>query len=114
MIGWNDVVALAPELAEIDPAAQEFILSHVNNTLNASLLGGEGSPKLRLARMYLAAHYGVMNGKSAAGPVTLEMEGPVMRQFAAWQGAEVLRETGYGRAFSTLVRGSAARAPWVL
>lgn len=111
MIQWADVTAIASELSGLGPEAQEMILAFVNESLEPDKLGGEGSARLRLARVYLAAHLGALVGAGSNGPVTMEQEGPVMHQYARGVG---LDETSYGRRYREIVRTSAARLPWVL
>lgn len=113
-IAWEDVTAFASELSEVDENAQDDIVAYVNETLDPAKLGGEGSQRLRMARIYLAAHLGAMVDKGANGPAIMEMEGPVSRQYKAFTSGATLHETAYGRRYAEILRGSLARAPFVL
>jgi hypothetical protein len=112
---------MAPELSTVPTAAQDFILEYVNQALVVDIFGGEGSPKLRLARIYLAAHYGSLfgsGGSGAAGPVTSESAGGLSRSYGFASSFvfndDALGSTVYGRNYLGLVRTSPARAPVVL
>lgn len=116
MIVWADVLGIASTLSAVPSAAQTAILAYVNDTIAPGKLGVEGSSRLHLARCYLAAHLGTMTnraGAGASGPVTMEQEGPVMRQFAPGTAAIDFKETVYGRRYVEIVRTSKARAPFI-
>lgn len=118
-ITWTQVAALASELSDLDAGAQLLILEHVNAALDAAIWGGESSPKLRLARIYLAAHYGTLarsNGNAAAGPVISESAGGLSRTYANMSvvGATRLDSTSWGRLYSELVATTPARAGFVI
>lgn len=119
-IAWADVTAMAPELAAVDVGAQATILAHVNAALSVATFGGEAAPRLRLARILLAAHFGTValsGGAAPAGPVVSESAGGLSRTYAqasaggaadsAWS------STSYGRELAALIRSSAARLPVV-
>lgn len=116
-ITWDDVVDFAPELATYPVAAQDTILAHVNTTLDPDLLGGEESPKLKLARITLAAHMATLftqanTGK--VGSVVSEGLGPQKREYSGpdeLTSDDALGLTGYGIQHRNLIRTSAARAP---
>jgi hypothetical protein len=120
-ITWSDVVNHAAELASVDAEAQTDILSHVNTALSVSAFEGEDAPKLKLARIYLAAHFAAptLNGVSApgpAGPLTSETLDNVSRSYAApsfSMSSSDLSTTSHGRAYLQLVRNSLARIPRV-
>lgn len=119
-ITWPDVVAIAPELASLSVTAQTLILDHVNTALNVSVFGGEASPKLRLARVFLAAHYGTVattGGAVLAGPVTAESAGGLSRSYATTFATDAFGgpwgSTAYGQSFAALLRSSPARLPVV-
>jgi hypothetical protein len=108
-ITWDDVIALAPEVADLSVTGQGFLLDYVNTYLNVSLWGGEDSSRLRLGRIYFAAHLAaitVEGGGSAAGPVISEKVGEISRTFAnaSMSTATGLGSTGYGRMFQLLMR----------
>jgi len=116
---WSDVEAFAPELSTIDTVAQTGILAFVNTGLNIDILGGEAHAQLRMARIYLAAHFGTLSsqgGAAAAGPVTSESEGGVSRSYANLMssGGGALGSTSYGQLYEFIVRTSPARYPFVI
>lgn len=114
---WTDVVAVAPELEELDEAATTMILDHVNTVLNTRAFGGEESPRLKLARVYLAAHMasglGVAGG---GGEVTSESMGGLSRSYVDGSSAlgGDISETGYGRQYLMIVNQSIGRGPIVI
>jgi hypothetical protein len=119
-IAWTDVVDHAPELSTVDTDAQTNILAYVNTAMTVDEWGGESSPKLKLARIYLAAHYGTVTsqgGAGAAGPVTSETAGSLSREYASYSPAgsdPLLDTTPYGKAWRSLARTTKARAPQVI
>lgn len=119
-ISWDDVVAHASALADMDPDAQADILEYVNNTLNVSKFGGENNGRTKLARIYLAAHFGTTinssMGGGASGPVKAESVGDVRREYATAVSTSSIsfESTVYGQSYLDLVKTSAARGPLVL
>lgn len=125
VITWAMVVDHAPHLSTIDADAQTDILAYVNTALRVSVFGGEDSPKLKLARIYLAAHLATMGrqagsgGGLAGGEITSESVGSISRSYAgASSGATSeagLGSTVWGRSYLALVKTSAlARMPIVM
>ncbi len=117
-IDWSDVIALAPTLSTVTDAAQDIILAHVNTALAVKNFGGENAPKTRLARIYLAAHFGALfkaGSTPLAGPVISEATGGVTRAYALINVpiAGSLGSTTYGQLYSGLVATSLARLPRV-
>ncbi len=119
-ITWTDVTNHAADLSTVTTAAQTDILAHVNTVLNVEMFGGETAPMLKLARVYLAAHYGAVWGQGAAGaagPVVSEGMGGLQRSYA-WSAMtgdpDSLSSTAYGKAFRSLVRSTLARMPMVI
>jgi hypothetical protein len=115
-ITWSDVTGMFPTdvvLVGLSVPAQNFILARVNK-LSAAYFGGVNDPKYALARIYLAAHFGLLpglTGHGVAGPVTAESEGGVARQYAVI-GLNAYGQhssTGYGQLFDELVRSSPSR-----
>lgn len=111
---WTDVVALAPELSGVAAGAQTDILAYVNTAHSVVNWGGETSPRLRLARIYLAAHFassGTLG--NAGGSVTSKSEGEVSVSFGGYGGtsADALAATAYGRLYGQILRTSGARGP---
>ena len=117
MIIWSDVTGLAAELAGVSVVAQAAILAHVNTALNVNEWGGEGSAKLRLARIYLAAHQGATSSRGASGatgPVVSESADGLSRSYAtSAAAASVFGSTPYGQAFIDLARSTPARGPYL-
>jgi len=115
-ITWDDVEDIAPELASLSEDAQTIILNYVNQALAVVEFGGEGSATLRLARIYMAAHYGTVTargGTGPAGPVTSESAGGLSRSYGlvtSGGSGDEMATTGYGQAYMSLVRRSPARA----
>ena len=117
-INWTDVAAIAPGVSTVDPSAQADILAFVNNELKVSEFGGESSAKLRMARLYLAAHHGTLvNRGDKAGPVVGESAGGLSRTYSAPSPAgtdPLLEQTAYGKQFRAIVRTSFARIPLII
>ena len=118
-VTWQMVAALGPELAAVtDVLTHALILDFANTGLNPAAFGGEASPRLRLARIYFAAHFAtggpLGDGSGETGPVTAEAIGGLSRQFglpfAQWG---IFGTTSYGRKFLALVEGSYVRGPFV-
>lgn len=115
-ITWTNVVDFASELAGVDVDAQNDILAHVNVTLKVDEFGGESAPRLKLARICLAAHFGALStagGEVAAGPITQETADNISRSYAARMSGDLSHwdATPYGQLYKQLVRTSAARFP---
>lgn len=115
-IAWSDVTVSAPELSAYPLAGQADVLAFVNVELDVSLFDGEDSPRLKMARVYLAAHLATMasRGSGGAGPVTMEQAGGLMRQYANLTIRTSLESTGYGNLYLMILRTSRARWPVVL
>lgn len=111
-IVWGDVEAFDSTLASVDAAAQTDILAHVNTALEAgSFRDGEADKRLRLARIYLAAHFAVTalpGSASGGGAIKRERGGPLEIEYAAAAAGVGLGETAAGRRFQELIRGVAA------
>lgn len=109
-ITWQDVVDVAPKLANYSAGGQLKILALVNQDLSPADFGGVDDPRFTLARVYLAAHLGTLS-RFAFGVITGESEGGVSRSYAIPPWAN-LRQTVFGQAYCDLL--VAARAPVVL
>ncbi len=110
-IDWDDVVALAPALEDLEEAAQDLILEHV-----ALLVGPKKWGRLQdMGQIYLAAHLGTLvlrssaaGGSQAVGPVQSESVGDVSRTYAVLGasggglGASI-GSTDWGREYRTLL-----------
>ena len=120
-IVWSDVEAHAPDLSSVSAGAQTDILAQVNTALNVTGFGGESTPKLRLARIYLAAHHATLAtiaASGANGPVIAEQAGKLRRQFqqasASIMNTEFYSQTGWGRMFIDLCKSNAVRVGFVV
>lgn len=105
-IAWSDVTAFASTLSTVSATAQTKILAYVNERFDVSELGGEDSPDLYLARVFLAAHLAsatTVNG-DVAGPVTAEAAGGLSRSYAVLSSVGGLGTTGYGTQLKELLR----------
>jgi hypothetical protein len=119
-ITWDDdVVALAPDLEELQIEAQTLILAYVNRALNPAMFKSEAA--LTLARIYLAAHLGTNampgSGGEVMGTVVSEKVGDLQRTYGAVAEASEgggFESTTYGKTFQFLVRTSRARLPRVI
>ncbi len=105
-IAWSDVVAFAPDQSAVSATAQTKILAYVNERFDVSELGGESSPDLYMARVWLAAHLGASTalGGDVAGPVTSESAGGLSRSYAVLSSTGALATTGYGAQLKELIR----------
>ncbi len=118
----QDVLEFAPELTTIRDPAWAAILAFVNSFGPAGIdaTGGEESPLLRLARIYLAAHYGSVAKRSksgAAGPVTSEAAGAVRRSYglvALAANDAGFGSTVWGQQFLTILSMSDAHGPFLV
>lgn len=111
-ITWTQVVLLAPELETLPSGAQDLILDYVNQALPVGPWGGESGPKLKLGRIYLAAHMGTLtaSGSGGLGQITEVSEGDVVTKFAeAAKSGSSLDQTSYGQEFKRLGRTTSAR-----
>lgn len=119
-ISWDDVLGVAPSLSSVSTLAQTDILAYVEENLDSSILEGDDGKAFRLARIYLAAHFGTVSqqgASGAAGPVTQETVDRLSRSYGQPYGgvaADSLDSTAYGKAYRALIRRTIARAPVVL
>lgn len=112
-IAWTDVLLVADELSVLSTNQQDLILEYVNTVIPADAWGGEDAIKLKLGRIYLAAHLGTLSASGAAGGLgqVLEIqEGDVRTRFAeAAKDGSSLEQTGYGQEYKRIARTTAAR-----
>jgi hypothetical protein len=95
-ITWTNVLEFAPELSDVTTNARVDILALVNDLLPVGEWDGESGPKTKMARIYLAAHFGatsLFGGRVVLGETT-----------GAWQQHGDLGSTLYGRMFKTLAK----------
>ena len=119
-ITWPMVEAFAAELSVVPVLAQTDILDYVNTVLTVSEFGGEDAIKTKMARIYLAAHYGTITKNGANGPagaVVAESAGDLSRTYATLSGYAttdpLYDTTPYGKQFRALCRSSRAICPLV-
>lgn len=112
-IVWSQVAAMDSDgvLPDLTPLAQQQILAYVNTCLTVINYGGEGSPKLTLARIYLAAHFAQLGPD---GAVTGEGAGGLHRTYAVPRSGYEYEATSWGRAFIDISKTTPARAGVVL
>lgn len=110
-IEWSDVLEHAAELSTVTAGARETILGVVNAYLEVSIFGGEDSDKLKLARIYLAAHIATSAARAgAAGPMTSSSAGRLSRSYAVAQSASgTFGATSYGVLLRMLIDTTSAR-----
>lgn len=112
-----DVKAFAPELSVIADAAWVDLLAYVNEMQLDCL---DTDVDRRLARIFLAAHFGTLirlGAGGAAGPVTSESAGGVRRSYgmiATGSGSGSYATTRYGQIFADLIDGSAVGGPLLI
>lgn len=119
-IVWADVTGFAGELATgVSAGAQTLIIDYVNTTLKVCGFGAEDSPKVKLARILLAAHMATLTKRrgNAVGARTSQSSGGVSESFATlnlpdW--AAMYAATSYGGLYAQLLSGSAFRAGLLL
>jgi Protein of unknown function (DUF4054) len=100
-ITWIDVTDVAPNnplVANYPTGGQAKVLALVNCDLKPGDFGGVDSPRYRLARAYLAAHF----ASTRLYIATAQSEGGVSQSFAAPPMGD-LQETAYGRAYCDLL-----------
>lgn len=114
---WSDVEAISPALAApaVGVPAQTLILAFVNEAIDARLFpNGESDNRLKLARIYLAAHYAASGiaadasgGAGAAGPVASEAAGSLSVSYASMSSSwsdPGLESTSWGRLYRLIMR----------
>lgn len=114
-IAWSDVTTYpgASGLSAVDPAAQAAILAFVNGTIDVRLFPlGEADPALKLARIFLAAHWATCTGTvtgdlpTAAGTIVSEGAGRLTVSYGAMSSNTRdpgLVLTAWGRAFRAVM-----------
>lgn len=120
-IVWSDVTDLASNLSSVSSGARTVILAEVNTCFNTTyFVGGEDSEKLKLCRIYYAAHLATVaaqGASGAAGPVTHEMIDRLQRSYSTPAGGIVfdgIDSTSFGKALRALLKTTKARGPLVL
>lgn len=117
-VTWRDVIGIAAELDAVDDEAQFDILAYVNSAFKTT---GFDAFKLRLARLYLAAHHGTFadparGANAPTGALTQETLGPASRSYASFasDSQRELETTSYGQALAFLLRTHSTRGAYVL
>lgn len=115
-IDWDDVTGFAPDVVVDDEDAQDTILDYVNSVFDVSLLGGETSTVVRLARILMAAHMGSSSGAGAVGgTITAESCGGLARSYGTAPPTSALNGASrYGTELAVLLRRKAGgpRTVW--
>lgn len=120
MITWADVIIIAPELATAPLALQTEVLALANSYWHAEHFGLQ---RLRMLRMYTAAHFATLAMPGTGGPgapsgsVISESADGLSVAYAStfnqpgfdplWDG------TSYGRQVRLLLSASGARGPFM-
>lgn len=119
-ITWTNVTDHASELSTVGAAAQTDILGFVNQSLDPALFDGETGYKTKLARVYLAAHFGkatLAGSGGAAGAVQSMSADGLSVSFATMAATlddpTLMGTTVYGIRYLSILNASAARGPWV-
>lgn len=112
---WEDVAGVAPELGgtRMSLIAQDMILQLANTYLAVDNWGGEASPKLKMARAYVAAHFATMQlRRGIPGAVASSAAGGLSRSYATpmLNMNTTMQLTGYGMLYIQLAKTTAARA----
>lgn len=117
-ITWDMVVDFAAELSTVDADAQAAIIAWINEALEVDLFDGEDGPMTKLARIYLAAHFGAMSKPSTGvgagtttGPMVSSSAGGLTRSFAntlASGGSGTFSQTRYGVQYEGLLKMTTA------
>ncbi len=117
----DDVTGMDPKLAALPDDAWFPLLAYVNTLPDTAIDpgGGADGPTVRLARLFLAAHFAtcILRGGTAAGPVTGETAGALRRTYGLMQlktGVNGLNTTQYGLQYQAIVDMSPAHGPFVL
>ena len=124
-ITWTNVTNHAAELSAVGASAQTDILGFVNDSIDPAFLDGESGYRTKLARIYLAAHFGTIAlaagsgglGASAAGPVASKSADGLSISYAVMTAGmndpSMLGVTKYGQQYLGIVNTSAARGGWI-
>ncbi len=119
-ITWPNVEAHDASLSVVTTEAQNDILAFVNAKVNVACFDGEEGPQSKLARIMLAAHFGVVSqgqGQGAAGPIVKDKAGDLETQYANLLGGgafDPMTTTSYGQTFVLLSKHSSCRAPFIV
>jgi hypothetical protein len=111
MITWLDVVKLEAGLSTVPLDWQTEILTYVHEVVGVQSLGGEASPRLKMVRRTLAAHFGKLYqqlaGGLTTGPVTSRSMGGISKSMlSAGMTEDGLQRTGHGSLYLFVVRSA--------
>lgn len=112
-----DVLAIAPNLSTLTDQAWLDLLTYVNEFDFASL---DTVHTVRMARIFLAAHFGTVTKKApvgAVGPVISEAAGGVRRAYGFSSTSTVTTELGatpYGLTLLSILSMSGAHGPFLV
>lgn len=112
-----DVTAFASELSTLSDWAWVHLLEYVNELDFTGF--GDSAQTVRMARIFLAAHMGLMNNRSttgAAGPVISESAGGLRRSYAqvSTSASLNLNSTMYGQLYLNVIGSSLAHGPIIV
>ena len=99
-ITWDDVVAIAPELASVLDTQQTAFLNAVNLQVSDDTWYEEADE----GRKYLAAHLATISRKRGQGPTTAQSAGQISQSFANMMQFGALGTTSYGLEYQRLLR----------
>lgn len=101
-ITWDDVVALAPELASISAAGQTQVLAQVALQVKPDSWGSV--ERGNTAAIWLARHLATVAKRRGTGALTGVRVGEVSKSFATSSSKSDLESTAYGAEYLRLVR----------
>lgn len=115
---WAHVVDHISVLSSVDPDQQTDLVNFANAYFNPNMFGGEDSPTLKLARIYLVGHFASEPGAGSAapaGPLIMQKRDKFEQRFQGTEqgGSEDWNLTQWGRRLKQLIRTSRARLPTV-
>lgn len=100
-VTWADVVAIAPELADVAVPTQVALLAHAERLVNRAAWGTLADDGVK----YLAAHLGTLTRSKGKGPVASEAVGSLSRSYGSLVAlAGTWGQTSYGAHYVQLTR----------
>lgn len=103
MILWGNVVAIAPELANVPAAESSLLLGYVNVHVDDCVWGDTETADF--GRVWLAAHLATIARRRGAGPLTSESVGALARSYGLITGVPgAFGMTSYGAMYYQLTR----------
>lgn len=95
--GWDQVVAVAPKLADAPVPRQTEIISFVQNEVHYDVWGDD---QYLAGSIYLAAHLGTLSTMQGFGPVSSQSAGGIAQSYANMLQFGQLALTSFGTEFS--------------